>query len=266
MDDITEHVERQFTTGVALITTSGPLGDNVMAAEWTMQVSYEPFLIATFVSLQEATHGQIEASGEFGVNVCSDEQLAHAALAGGYTRRDVDKLSSELFEISPAKYIKAPLIRGCVVNAECRLHAQFLVGDHTAFVGQVVAATYDETKRPMIRRGQGFYQLGPRIERPRVAYIAVAGDARGPGSVVRVVGRVFDPPSDGVQIAVQEPSGNRRILATVETNPRGVFSGEVQLPDDLSPLPLILLALAGDRVGRARLSAGQTPDRSARPA
>lgn len=266
MGDIMEHVDRQFTTGVALITTSGPLGDNVMAAEWTMQVSYEPFLIATFVSPQEATHVQIQASREFGVNVCSDEQLAHAALAGGYSKRDVDKLSSELFETASAMYIKAPLIRGCVVNAECRLHVQFPVGDHTAFVGQVVAATYDESKRPMIRRGQGFHQLGPRIERPRVAYLAIAGDTRGAGSAVRVVGRAFDPPSAGVQIALEEPSGNRRILASVETNPRGVFAADVQLPDDLSPLPLTLLVLAGDRVGRAHLSAGLTPDRSARSA
>jgi hypothetical protein len=37
---------RQFLTNVGLITTDGPYGPNVMAAEWTHHVSYSPSLIA----------------------------------------------------------------------------------------------------------------------------------------------------------------------------------------------------------------------------
>ena len=37
---------RQFVTNVGLITSVGPLGPNIMAAEWTHQISYSPSLIA----------------------------------------------------------------------------------------------------------------------------------------------------------------------------------------------------------------------------
>jgi len=259
MSDIMEHVERQFATGIALVTTVGSLGPNVMAAEWTMQVSYDPFLIAVFVSPDEATHGQILESEEFGINICSDDQLALIALAGGYTRREVDKLSSELFETYPAKYIKAPMIKGCVVNAECRLYAHHRLGDHTAFVGEVLAATYDESKRPVIRRGHGFHRLGPQIERPRLVYVAVGSGPAVPGGVIRVIGRAFDPPAEGVRILIEAPTGRQWVLATLETTPRGTFSGDVRLPDDIpSGVPLALVALAGERFGRARLQVVET--------
>jgi flavin reductase (DIM6/NTAB) family NADH-FMN oxidoreductase RutF len=37
---------RQFVTNVGLITSDGPLGPNIMAAEWTHHISYSPSLIA----------------------------------------------------------------------------------------------------------------------------------------------------------------------------------------------------------------------------
>ena len=46
---IAQKSQRYFMTGVSLITSNGSQGQNVMAAEWTMQVSYEPMLIAVFI-------------------------------------------------------------------------------------------------------------------------------------------------------------------------------------------------------------------------
>ena len=46
---------RQFLTNVGLITTDGPYGPNVMAAEWTHHLSYSPSLIAINVRGNDAT-------------------------------------------------------------------------------------------------------------------------------------------------------------------------------------------------------------------
>lgn len=247
-------VERYLTTSVALITTTGSLGPNVMAAEWTMQVSYDPMLIATFISPGEATHGQILETGEFGVGFCSDDQLALAAIAGGYTRRDVDKLTSDLFDTYPGTHIRAPLIRGCVATLECRLWAHHSVGDHTAFVGEVVAATFDEARQPMIRRGQGFYHVGGRIERPAVLYVmATPGDAP-PGASLRIVGRAFAPPATGaVEIEVRDARGRPSTRATLTTNARGHFEGSLALPPDAAEGSCDVVASAEGLTGRARL-------------
>lgn len=48
--EIMENVHRFFATEVALITTNGSkYGPNVMAVEWTMQIAYDPILIAIFI-------------------------------------------------------------------------------------------------------------------------------------------------------------------------------------------------------------------------
>ncbi len=103
---------RLFTTSVALITTAGRRGPNVMAAEWTFNVSYEPFLISVHIAPDEATHEAIVETGEFGVNLVAEEQRVAMAFAGHFSRLDVDKLSSEAFETYPAKRIRAPMISG----------------------------------------------------------------------------------------------------------------------------------------------------------
>src|SRR5512136_2907530 len=114
---------RAFTTTCALITTDGPRGPNVMAAEWTFNVSYRPFLILVAIDPANATHDIILESKEFGVNLVSEDQTAAMAFAGHFSKAEVDKLSSERFETYPGQTIHAPMIRGALLNAECRLLA-----------------------------------------------------------------------------------------------------------------------------------------------
>ena len=39
----------KFITNVGLITSTGPHGHNIMAAEWTFQISYDPGYISVFI-------------------------------------------------------------------------------------------------------------------------------------------------------------------------------------------------------------------------
>ena len=106
-----------FTTTCALITTDGPHGPNVMAAEWTFNVSYRPFLILVAIDPGNRTHDMILESQEFGVNLVAEDQVAAMGFAGHYSKADTDKLSSEAFDTFPAKHIRAPLIRGALLAA-----------------------------------------------------------------------------------------------------------------------------------------------------
>jgi flavin reductase (DIM6/NTAB) family NADH-FMN oxidoreductase RutF len=76
---------RQFLTNVGLITTDGPHGPNVMAAEWTHHISYNPSLIAINVRGNDATAENINHSKEFGVNLAADGQNILCSLGGKYT-------------------------------------------------------------------------------------------------------------------------------------------------------------------------------------
>ena len=84
----------QFITNVGLITSNGPYGNNIMAAEWTHHVSYSPGLIAVCVGHNKATEENIRNSKEFGVNICATDQSVMASVAGGSSGKNVDKISA----------------------------------------------------------------------------------------------------------------------------------------------------------------------------
>ena len=162
---IVEKAQKYFTTGVSLITSSGPHGQNVMAAEWTMQISYEPMLIAIFIHEGNATFKNIKQTREFGINVSSEEQTMAVNIAGGYSRKEIDKLKiNDAFDTIPSKKINAFMIAGCTINAECKLVTMKKLGDHTMIVGRAVAISYDESKKPLIYHTGRYFRLGPIIE------------------------------------------------------------------------------------------------------
>ncbi len=146
-----DNVHRYFATTVGLITTKGTKhGQNVMAAEWTMHVSYDPMLIAIFVH-ESPTYWNIEETRVFGVNIASDDQAELVNIAGGYSGTEIDKLAlPRTFETYHAKQIGVPMIKGCSLNAECRVMVIEKMGDHVLVVGEAVSAKFDEKKFPLI--------------------------------------------------------------------------------------------------------------------
>jgi flavin reductase (DIM6/NTAB) family NADH-FMN oxidoreductase RutF len=162
---IAEKAQRYFTTGISLVTSSGPHGQNVMAAEWTMQISYKPILIAVFIHEDSATFENIKKTKEFGINVSTEEQTMQANIAGGYSRREIDKLKVKgIFEFSPSRKIKSSMIAGCIVNAECKLVTMKKLGDHIMVVGKAVTISYDETKKPLIYHSGRYFRIGSIIK------------------------------------------------------------------------------------------------------
>jgi len=160
-----ENAQRYFLTGVSLITSVGHKGQNVMAAEWTIQISHDPMLIAVFIHKGSTTLENIIKTKEFGVNVSSEEQTTAVSISGGYSRKEIDKLSiCDSFKLIKPKKIKSPLIAGCIINAECRLLTTKKIGDHTMIVGKVVSIQYDKTKKPLVYHQGRYFRIGSMIQ------------------------------------------------------------------------------------------------------
>ena len=165
MKRITQQAQRHFLTGVSMITSVGPNGQNVMAAEWTMQISYKPLLIAVFIHEGSNTLENIRKTKEFGVNVSSEEQTTAVSISGGYSRKEVDKLSIlGAFKLIKSKKIKPPLIAGCIINVECKLYTTRKIGDHVMIVGKVVSIEYDGTKKPLVYHLGKYFKIGSTIQ------------------------------------------------------------------------------------------------------
>jgi len=148
-----------------LITSCGPWGENVMAAEWTMQISYDPMLMAIFIHEGTATFENIKKTKEFGINVSTDEQATAVNIAGGYSRKELDKLKiKNAFNMIPSRKINPPSIAGCIINVECKLVTMKKFGDHIMVIGKAVEISYDESKKPLIYHTGRYFRLGLAIE------------------------------------------------------------------------------------------------------
>lgn len=196
-----------------------------MSAEWTYHVSYEPPLIAVAIDPTEASHELITASREFGVNLWAEDQAPLASAAGNHSMQNVNKLPNAIFTTYVAKFIKAPMIEGCALNAECRLVAQHTLGDHTLFVGQVLGARYDAFKNPLLLRGAtGYHQLGPKIGRPPFLYVFAGFRTSGASVQLNIEGRVTPAQyGDRLKISVTDPQGESVFSEQISVIERGFF-------------------------------------------
>ncbi|NOS66943.1 MAG: flavin reductase [Candidatus Peribacteraceae bacterium] len=158
-----------FVTNVGLVTSTGPQGENIMAAEWTHHLSYKPGIIAVCLGPSKATTENIRATKEFGVSIAAENQNVLSSLAGGYSGKKVKKMDAlrELgFRFVPGKVIKAPLVEGAAIHVECRLMEERVYGDHILFVGEAVEGTDFEGILPVIYNRGKYWKFGDQIQKP----------------------------------------------------------------------------------------------------
>ena len=142
-----------------------------------MPTSNDPPLVAISVSPKRHSHMLIEESQEFIINIPTLELLQSVYACGTFSGRSFDKFKKAGLTPIPAKKVKAPAIRECIAHLECTVDSQFTTGDHTVFVGKVVAAysnpgvfteSYDLKNARMLYHigGNNFSILDPKTYKP----------------------------------------------------------------------------------------------------
>lgn len=157
-----------FLTNVGLITTNGPYGYNIMACEWTHQISHDPALIALAIRNFKATYLNILQSKEFGVNIAASNQNVLTSISGDNTGKKTDKIAAlkELgFEFYKAENIDVLMVHGACMNAECKLVKHIDIGDHPLLIGEIVSIK-SEDKEPLMYHKSKYWHIGGRIVKP----------------------------------------------------------------------------------------------------
>jgi flavin reductase (DIM6/NTAB) family NADH-FMN oxidoreductase RutF len=117
---------------------------NIVTLAWSMPASFDPPLVAISVSPQRYSHRLIEETREFVVNVPTMEIAREALFCGRVSGRKHDKFKEAPLTALPAKRVQAPIIKECVAHLECKLVQKITTGDHTIFIGRVLAAHVNE--------------------------------------------------------------------------------------------------------------------------
>lgn len=119
-------------------------GANIITLAWSMPTSADPPMVAISVSPKRYSHRLIKEAGEFVVNVPTVQIARESLLCGRVSGRKHDKFKKARLTALPAKKVKAPIIKECVAHLECKLVQELTTGDHTVFIGKVLAAHVSE--------------------------------------------------------------------------------------------------------------------------
>jgi len=116
---------------------------NVMTVDWHMPVSIKPPLYAVAVTKKAYTHKLIEESGEFVVNFIQKELAPQAKFIGLHSGKNVDKFKETGLTKEPSDMVITPRIKEAYAHIECKLISTHKTGDHSIFIGEVLATRAD---------------------------------------------------------------------------------------------------------------------------
>ncbi len=112
---------------------------NFMAAAWNVGISFDPPLFGVSISPKRFTHDMILEAGEFTCNFLSMEEIDVIHGTGKISGRDHDKISAFSIPLEEPVVVDCPTIKSAYAAYECKLVRHYPVGDHSFFVGEVVA-------------------------------------------------------------------------------------------------------------------------------
>lgn len=133
---------------VSLIVSVDEKGrSNIMVANWHMQTSFDPLLVAVSIGKTRYTHTLLSKIPEFVLAFPSKGMEKTVEFCGTRSGRSVDKIKELNLRVAPAKFIRPSLIPDCTANFECKIVEKVDTGDHTIFIGEVLAAHINEKKK-----------------------------------------------------------------------------------------------------------------------
>ena len=154
---------RVTPTGLYLYSTARGDKRNVQFAFRALGISDDPPLLLVGVQNKNYSLELIRETREFVLNVCSEKQMHAVNKSRGLTGRTVeDKFEALGLETLPAKYVKAPLVKGCHANVECQVLNEMEAEGVTIFLARALACHLDSDLPPVGRlAGKTFRFDGP---------------------------------------------------------------------------------------------------------
>ena len=117
---------------------------NIMTAAWTGTICSDPVMVSVSIRPERYSHDIIARTGEFVINLTT-EQLTYAAdFCGVRSGRDVDKFEHLGLTRVPSRCVSAPSIGESPVCLECLVTAVEKLGTHDLFIAKVVQVSVDE--------------------------------------------------------------------------------------------------------------------------
>lgn len=131
---------------VALVSVGDGDKTNIITVAWTGIVNTKPPMTYISVRPERYSYDMIRNSGEFVINLCSQNMTRRVDLCGMKTGAKGDKFKICGFEKVPAAKLKnCPMIGEAPVSLECKVVFEKELGSHTMFLAEIVNVHVDES-------------------------------------------------------------------------------------------------------------------------
>jgi flavin reductase (DIM6/NTAB) family NADH-FMN oxidoreductase RutF len=140
-------VMSQFATGITIVTARDGEEIHGLTANSFCSVSLEPALVLVCIDKKAHSHHLIEHGKNFAVNILNTSQEALARRFATNNLSAPERFAGIDFRTETTG---APVLQESLGWLDCRLVAAYPGGDHTIFVGEVLALGRHHGHKPLL--------------------------------------------------------------------------------------------------------------------
>ncbi len=129
---------------VMVSVTDGKGQDNIITVAWAGTVCTNPPMVSISVRPSRYSYEMLKETGEFVINLTTEDLAFATDFCGVRSGRDVDKFQEMHLTKEKAQFVKAPMIGEAPVCIECKVREIKELGSHHMFLADVLAVHADE--------------------------------------------------------------------------------------------------------------------------
>lgn len=152
--DLMKQVNRQFVTGVTVVTAMDGETPRGLAVNAFSSISLDPPTVMVCVQRTSSTHDCLFRANHLAINILSTDQLD---VVNRFASKGVDKFADLDWEPGP---FGSPVIDRSAAQMEVEIRERLQASTHTVVIGRVVHATVSGDRSPMIYSASGFFDGG----------------------------------------------------------------------------------------------------------
>lgn len=148
---------------------------NIITIAWTGTVNSDPAMTYISVRPERYSYNIIKESGEFVINVTTEELAFATDWCGVRSGAKFDKFKKMNLTKAPALHVSCPVIEQSPINIECKVKQEIPLGTHNMFLAEIVGVQADERfmeesgrfdfakSNPVAYSHGEYYTLGKRL-------------------------------------------------------------------------------------------------------
>lgn len=117
---------------------------NIITVAWTGIINSEPPMTYVSVRKERFSHDIIKRTGEFVINLTTENLAFATDYCGVKSGRDVDKFKEQNLSPQQSKVVGCPSIEESPVNIECKVKEIKELGSHDMFIAEIVSVSVDD--------------------------------------------------------------------------------------------------------------------------